>query len=100
MSGPDLRRLWSGPIAGWASGRNGRGIGAYNSTGARLAEGTAQRTHTREEIVRLTALLQKVCSVHGKNHPELFEIQATFAGVAQELTTHMMKEDRCSFPIS
>ena len=38
---------------------------------------------TREESVRLAALLQKVCSVHGKNHPELFDIQSTFRGLAQ-----------------
>jgi regulator of cell morphogenesis and NO signaling len=54
--------------------------------------------YTREEIVRLTALLQKVCSVHGKNHSELLDIQATFAGLAQELTTHMMKEEMVLFP--
>ena len=54
--------------------------------------------YTREEVVRLTALLQKVCSVHGKNHPELLDIQATFAGLAQELTTHMMKEEMVLFP--
>jgi regulator of cell morphogenesis and NO signaling len=54
--------------------------------------------YTREEIVRLTALLQKVCSVHGKNHPELLEVQVTFSGLAQELTTHMMKEDMVLFP--
>ena len=54
--------------------------------------------YTREEIVRLAALLQKVCSVHGKNHSELLDIQATFAGLAQELTTHMMKEEMVLFP--
>ena len=54
--------------------------------------------YTREEAVRLTALLQKVCSVHGKNHPELFEIQRAFMGLAQELTTHMMKEEMVLFP--
>jgi len=53
---------------------------------------------TREEIVRLTALLQKVSSVHGKNHPELFKIQSTFAGLAQELNTHLMKEEMVLFP--
>lgn len=60
-----------------------------------------QRTHhkyTREEIVRLRALLAKVCSVHGKNHPELHEIQATFIGLANELTTHLMKEEMVLFP--
>jgi regulator of cell morphogenesis and NO signaling len=59
---------------------------------------TTHHAYTREEIVRLRALLQKVCSVHGKNHPELFEIQATFSGLAQELTTHLMKEEMVLFP--
>lgn len=54
--------------------------------------------YTREEIVRLTALLAKVCAVHGKNHPELFDIRTTFAGLSQELTTHMMKEEMVLFP--
>ena len=54
--------------------------------------------YTREEIFRLTALLEKVCSVHGKNHPELFEIQSTFSGLAQELTMHLMKEEMVLFP--
>ena len=60
-----------------------------------------KRTHheyTREETARLTALLQKVYSVHGKNHPELFEIRETFEGMAQELTTHLMKEEMVLFP--
>jgi regulator of cell morphogenesis and NO signaling len=38
--------------------------------------GHIQSTHhkyTRDEIARLCPLLEKVCSVHGKNHPELFE---------------------------
>jgi regulator of cell morphogenesis and NO signaling len=54
--------------------------------------------YTREETLRLGALLQKVCSVHGKNHPELLEIQSTFIDLAHELTTHMMKEEMVLFP--
>jgi regulator of cell morphogenesis and NO signaling len=54
--------------------------------------------YTREETARLTTLLQKVCSVHGQNHPELFEIQRTFGSLAQELTTHLMKEEIVLFP--
>jgi regulator of cell morphogenesis and NO signaling len=60
-----------------------------------------KRTHhkyTREETTRLTALLQKVCAVHGKNHPELFGIQETFGWLSQELTTHLMKEEMVLFP--
>jgi regulator of cell morphogenesis and NO signaling len=53
---------------------------------------------TREEAAHLNALLNKVCSVHGKNHPELFEIRSTFAGLTQELTTHLMKEEMVLFP--
>ena len=37
---------------------------------------------TREEIVRLNALLEKVCGVHGKNHPELFSIRGSFRALA------------------
>ncbi len=54
--------------------------------------------YTREEIARLGPLLEKVCSVHGKNHPELLHIRATMTGLAQELTMHMMKEEMVLFP--
>jgi regulator of cell morphogenesis and NO signaling len=52
----------------------------------------------REEIVRLGPLFEKVCGVHGKNHPELLHIRAVFGGLAQELTTHLMKEEMVLFP--
>ena len=54
--------------------------------------------YTREEIARLGPLFDKVCSVHGKHHPELLQLRATFQGLAQELTTHMMKEEMVLFP--
>jgi len=54
--------------------------------------------YTREEIARLGPLFDKVCSVHGEHHPELFELRTTFRGLAQELTTHMMKEEMILFP--
>ena len=54
--------------------------------------------YTREEIARLGPLFDKVCSVHGKNHPELPQVRASFQGLAQELTMHMMKEERVLFP--
>jgi len=52
----------------------------------------------REETARLGPLFEKVCSVHGKNHPELLEMQDTFEALAQELTIHMMKEEMILFP--
>lgn len=69
------------------------------SLGALIAH--IKNTHhkyVREETVRLVALMDKVSSVHGKNHPELFAIQSTFNGLAQELTTHLMKEEMVLFP--
>jgi regulator of cell morphogenesis and NO signaling len=54
--------------------------------------------YTRDEIARLRPLFGKVCSVHGKNHPELFKVQSSFEGLAQELTMHMMKEEMVLFP--
>lgn len=53
---------------------------------------------TRAELARLSPLFDKVCSVHGKTHPELQQVRASFQGLAQELTTHMMKEERVLFP--
>ena len=54
--------------------------------------------YTREEIARLGPLFDKVCSVHGENHRELLRLRSIFAGLAQELTTHMMKEEMVLFP--
>jgi regulator of cell morphogenesis and NO signaling len=60
-------------------------------------EGTHHK-YTREEIARLGPLFDKVYSVHGTNHPELQQVRASFQGLAQELTTHMMKEEMVLFP--
>ena len=54
--------------------------------------------YTREEISRLGPLFDKVVSVHSKNHPELQHLRATFRGLAQELTMHMIKEEAVLFP--
>ena len=37
--------------------------------------------YTREEMARLVPLLDKVCSVHGKNHPELQQVRASLPGL-------------------
>src|ERR1041385_6328205 len=53
---------------------------------------------TREELVRLEALLAKVSGVHGKNHPELLQIQDQFGKLRGELEPHMLKEENVLFP--
>jgi regulator of cell morphogenesis and NO signaling len=54
--------------------------------------------YVREETARLGPLFGKVCSVHGINHPELASLRATFDGLAQELATHLLKEEMVLFP--
>jgi len=54
--------------------------------------------YTRAAVARLGPLFDKVCPVHGKNHPELARMRATFGGLAQELATHLMKEEMVLFP--
>src|SRR3954469_11261320 len=58
----------------------------------------AHHAYTRDALARITQLLDKVCSVHGANHPELRGIQTTFGALRQELSMHMMKEEMMLFP--
>ncbi len=53
---------------------------------------------TREEFVRLERLLDKVCSRHGGNHPELARLRELFLGLKQDLLPHMLKEEQVLFP--
>jgi regulator of cell morphogenesis and NO signaling len=43
-------------------------------------------------------LFDRVCGVHGNNHPELLEMRSTFRALAAELSTHLMKEEMVLFP--
>ncbi len=52
----------------------------------------------REESPRIEALAAKVVGVHGKNHPELLQVQATFSALSEELRVHLMKEEQVLFP--
>jgi regulator of cell morphogenesis and NO signaling len=53
---------------------------------------------TQQEMERLSTLLEKVCAVHGRNHPELLEVEALFQDLCSELTPHMLKEEQVLFP--
>lgn len=52
----------------------------------------------REECPRIQALAAKVVGVHGKNHPELLQVQSIFSALAEELRVHLMKEEQILFP--
>lgn len=53
---------------------------------------------TRNELGRLERLLNKVCSVHGQNHPELLKLQRLFQTLKEDLVPHMQKEEQVLFP--
>ncbi len=60
-----------------------------------------EKTHHRyveEKTQVLLPFLDKLCKVHGANHPELFEINELFIGCAGELAQHMKKEELMLFP--
>ncbi len=60
-----------------------------------------EKTHHRyveEKSLVILPFLDKLCKVHGHNHPELFEINELFKGCAGELAQHMKKEELILFP--
>ena len=59
---------------------------------------TTHHVFVREESPRIEALAAKVVSVHGKNHPELLQVQQIFSVLAEELRVHLMKEEQMLFP--
>ncbi len=55
-------------------------------------------TFTKEELPRLEKLMNKVCAVHGAQHPELLQLKTAFLGLKEELEPHLMKEEQVLFP--
>lgn len=52
----------------------------------------------RRELPRLHAMAQRVAQVHGGHTPALVEVSEVFAAMAEELGSHMMKEEQILFP--
>ena len=52
----------------------------------------------RRTIPVLLTHTQKVARVHGESHPELREVARLFGLVAEEMTSHMAKEEHILFP--
>ena len=60
-----------------------------------------EKTHHRyveDNSLEVIQYLDKICEVHGKNHPELYEIKELFAKVVENLAVHMKKEELVLFP--
>ena len=59
-------------------------------------------THHRylwDEMPRVSALVDKIVSVHGARHPELGDVAACYAHIRADLEPHMLKEERVLFPM-
>lgn len=54
--------------------------------------------YVRSAIPTLLEHTRKIEHVHGDRHPELTQVAATFAAVADEMQSHMFKEERILFP--
>jgi regulator of cell morphogenesis and NO signaling len=59
---------------------------------------TRHHGFTREELVRLSELMAKVCSVHGEHHQELHRLRVILQELKHELTGHILKEEQILFP--
>ncbi len=73
----------------------------FNSWPLDLLADYIEKTHHRyveEKTNILLPFLDKLCKVHGANHPELFKINELFIGCAGELSQHMKKEELILFP--
>lgn len=54
--------------------------------------------YVKDNLQLLYEFTQKIARVHGQNHPELLQVAENYGAVAQELSNHMMKEERILFP--
>lgn len=54
--------------------------------------------YLKEELPRLSFLVDKVARVHGSGHPELLELREVFEKLRAELEEHTEKEERMLFP--
>jgi regulator of cell morphogenesis and NO signaling len=54
--------------------------------------------YVRRQTPFINSLLSKVTSKHGPAHPQVLQIEKLFTAIAQELSTHMMKEEHVLFP--
>jgi len=54
--------------------------------------------YVKDALPLIQSHLHKVSSKHGLRHPELDEIYSIFNTVVEEMTSHMMKEEKILFP--
>ena len=73
----------------------------YNSWPINLLADYIEKRHHKyieEKTPTLKQYLEKICTVHGHKHSELFQIKNLFYQSAGELAAHMKKEELMLFP--
>ena len=59
---------------------------------------STHHAYLREELPRLTGLVEKVVNAHASKHAELVDLGQVFAELRAELEPHMFKEEQVLFP--
>ena len=73
----------------------------YQSWPLDLLADYIEKKHHRyvvEKSAEILPYLNKIVSVHGSRHPELYDVQKQFKESVGELTSHMKKEEMILFP--
>jgi regulator of cell morphogenesis and NO signaling len=76
-------------------------VDANAMTLTQLCDHIEQTHHAylRDELPRLDFMTRKVAAGHGDGEPRLVKIREVFVAFANELTSHMFKEEKILFPI-
>jgi regulator of cell morphogenesis and NO signaling len=77
------------------------GFDAAGATMTELVDHIVAQHHDylRRELPRLAILADRVVTAHAARHPELSELRAVFDSLREELTFHMLKEEKVLFPV-
>ncbi|MHB8901070.1 MAG: hemerythrin domain-containing protein, partial [Thermoguttaceae bacterium] len=60
---------------------------------------STHHVYVKQALPRLRSLITKVLNAHGEHHGEMLRrVQGHFSALDNELTSHMMKEERMLFP--
>ena len=88
----ELKTILEAPSNSWQD---------YNNWGLSFLADYILNTHHNYVVQSIPVIIeytQKVAKVHGENHPEAIEIANDFMTIANELKSHMMKEEGMLFP--
>ena len=83
------------------AGQDGEEAGLTSMGLGELVDHIVETHHAylKEELPRLSFMVDKVANVHGGAHTELVELRGAFEGLRAQLEEHTAKEERMLFPV-